>query len=79
MTSEKIGRILAIVQIVVGVAYFSRERFNDVAVSFLMCLCGATFLMLDAKTPAVQKVGRILTHLGLVAGVAFVVKLLIVG
>lgn len=79
LESDILRRALGIIQIVVGLTYFSRERFNDIAVTVLMCLSGTTFLLMDAKSPAFQKTSRILTHLSLIAGVAFIIKLLVIG
>ena len=79
LESDLLRRALAIIQIVVGATYFTWQKFNDIAVAVFMCLSGTLLLLLDAKSPALQKASRILTHVGLIAGVAFIVKLIVFG
>ncbi len=79
LESDMLRRGLAIIQIAVGATYSTWEKFNDIAVAVLMCLSGTVLLLLDAKSPALQKSSRILTYVSLIAGVAFLVKLLVMG
>lgn len=72
-------RIVAVVQIVIGLAYFDSRSFNNTAICVLMCLGGSLTLMMDIESPPLQKARRILGHLTLVAGIAFIIKLLVVG
>lgn len=74
-----IEKILAALQMVIAVFYFDVQDVNQAIAATLLFVCGLIFFLTGLVPPPIETARRILGRVLLIAGLAFIVKLLIFG
>jgi hypothetical protein len=72
-------KVLGVVQIVIALFYVDRNDPNQVIVSVLLFLGGVLMLMFGSEKPFLRKAHTVLVRIVLLAGIAFIFKLLFFG
>ena len=74
-----LGKLLAVLQILVAIWYFDWNSWNHVIVSFLLFISGVVTLIAGSRSRRLMGIKHALQIVGLVTVVFLLIKLLFVG
>ena len=79
MKSNILGKLLAVIQILLAIWYFDWQNWNQIFISTLLFLSGVIGFLIDAQSKFLTKVKKLLQIIAGVIVVILLVKLLFVG
>jgi len=79
MNIKIIGKILAIINILLAVYVFDWSSWNKTIISSLLFLIGISLFLKDSKTEVYRELSKSLHRIAFIISIFFIIKLIFVG